>query len=239
MLDVSGLKKSFGSLKVIDDVSTSVAGGEALGNMGPNGAGKSTFFDLLAGATASDAGVVKIAGQDVSSAPIETRVGLGLARAFQIPKPFSSLTVRQHLVLAAVAGAGYSHKEAVEQAEQVMERTGLADLAEQTGGALRLLDRKRLELAKALATRPRVILLDEISGGLTEHEVHELVKLVLDLKTPDLAILWIEHIAHALQETCDRIMMLHLGQKVIEDKPDVVTSDPRVRELYLGAAHHA
>lgn len=239
MLEVAGLKKSFGKLTVVDDVSTMVTGGEALGIMGPNGAGKSTFFDLLAGATRADAGSVRLAGQDVSTMPTETRVARGLARAFQIPKPFASLSVREHLVLAAISGAGLGSAEARQEAETVMERTGLVLLADVTGSKLRLLDRKRLELAKALATRPRVILLDEISGGLTEREVHELIALVLSLKTPDLAILWIEHIAHALKEACDRIMMLHLGEKIIEDTPDAVTSDPRVRELYLGAAHHA
>lgn len=239
MLVVSGLKKAFGKLTVVDDVSTTVAGGEALGIMGPNGAGKSTFFDLLAGATRADAGSVLLADQDISVLPVETRVIRGLARAFQIPKPFVSLTVSEHLQLAAAAGAGLGTNEARREAEMVMERTGLADLATTTGNNLRLLDRKRLELAKALATRPQVILLDEISGGLTEHEVHELIKLVLELKTPELAILWIEHIAHALKEACDRIIMLHLGAKIIEDTPDAVMSDPRVRELYLGAAHHA
>lgn len=239
MLEVTGLKKAFGKLTVIDDVSTKVAGGEALGIMGPNGAGKSTFFDLLTGTTPADAGSVKLDGFDISALPTETRVAQGLARAFQIPKPFASLSVREHLELASVAGAGLGATEARHEAQAVMEQTGLAGLADKTGNSLRLLDRKRLELAKALATRPQVILLDEISGGLTEHEVHDLVALVVGLKAPDLAILWIEHIAHALKESCDRIMMLHLGQKIIEDKPDVVTSDQRVRELYLGAAHHA
>jgi branched-chain amino acid transport system ATP-binding protein len=239
MLNVAGLKKSFGALTVVDDVSTAVAGGECLGIMGPNGAGKSTFFDLLTGVTRPDAGSVALSGTDVTGHAPEERVRDGLARAFQIPKPFASLTVREHLVLAAVAGAGTSGAEARRIADEVLARTGLGAQAERTGNALRLLDRKRLELAKVLATRPRVILLDEISGGLTEHEVHDLVRLILDLKTPDLAILWIEHIAHALKAASDRILMLHLGQKVIEDSPEAVMADARVRELYLGSAHHA
>ena len=239
MLDVKGLSKSFGTQVVVDDVSTTVAGGEALGIIGPNGAGKSTFFDLLTGTTRADAGTVRLAGRDISSLPTEDRVVQGISRAFQIPKPFSSLTVRQHLVLAAAAGAELNSSAAQAEAESVMDRTGLSGLADKVGGDLRLLDRKRLELAKALATRPQVILLDEISGGLTEPEVHALVALVSKLKSPDLAILWVEHIAHALQATCDRILMLHLGKKVIEDTPDNVVSDAQVRELYLGAAHHA
>jgi branched-chain amino acid transport system ATP-binding protein len=239
MLEVVGLKKAFGALTVIDDVSVTVGGGVALGVMGPNGAGKSTFFDLLTGITPADAGQVYLDGMDISQMSTEARVHHGVARAFQIPKPFSSLTVREHLHLAAIAGAGLRDRDASIEADNVMERTGLTNLANQTGGSLRLLDRKRLELAKTLATRPRVILLDEISGGLTEGEVAALISLIQSLKTPDLAILWIEHIAHALSATCERIMMLHLGQKVIEDTPDIVISDPRVRELYLGTPAHA
>jgi branched-chain amino acid transport system ATP-binding protein len=239
MLEVVGLKKAFGALTVIDDVSVTVGGGVALGVMGPNGAGKSTFFDLLTGITQADAGQVYLDGMDISQMSTEARVQHGVVRAFQIPKPFASLTVREHLHLAAIAGAGLRDRDAAIEADNVMERTGLTSLANQTGGSLRLLDRKRLELAKTLATRPRVILLDEISGGLAEGEVAALISLIQSLKTPDLAILWIEHIAHALSATCERIMMLHLGQKVIEDTPDIVISDPRVRELYLGTPAHA
>lgn len=238
MLEVTGLCKSFGALTVVDNVSTTVAGGECLGVMGPNGAGKSTFFDLLAGTTVADRGTVRLAGQNVSTLPPERRVHAGLGRAFQIPKPFSSLTVREHLTLAAVAGQNLDGAALKDEVEMVLERVGLHDRAEHRGGTLRLLDRKRLELAKALATGPKVLLLDEISGGLTEHEVHDLVTLIRGLKSPDLAILWIEHIAHALKAVSDRILMLHLGQKIIEATPDEVTEDPRVRELYLGSAQH-
>ena len=239
MLEVRNLSKSFGSLTVVDDVSTAVAGGECLGVMGPNGAGKSTFFDLLTGTTRADGGSVRLDGGEIGGLAPEARVGAWLARAFQIPKPFATLTVREHLVLAAAAGQGLRGRALDRQVDEVLARTGLGDRAERTGGALRLLDRKRLELAKALATGPKVLLLDEISGGLTEHEVHDLVGLIRELKSPGLAILWIEHIAHALKAVSDRILMLHLGRKVIEDAPDRVTEDARVRELYLGAAHHA
>lgn len=239
MLLVEGLTKAFGRLTVVDDVSTTVAGGETLGVMGPNGAGKSSFFDLIAGVTRPDRGRVEVAGRDLTALPPEARVRAGVARAFQIPKPFGSLTVAEHVQLAADAGGGLAPRAARTRAEEVLTLTGLERLAGQTGGALRLLDRKRLELAKALATGPKVLLLDEISGGLTEPEVRALVGLIQGLKRPDLAILWIEHIAHALQPVCDRIMMLHLGRVVIEDAPAVVTADRRVRELYLGTAAHA
>lgn len=238
MLRVSGLGKAFGRLVVVDDVATSVGDGECLGVMGPNGAGKSTFFDLLTGVTRADRGSVQLAGREIGALPPEARVAAGLARAFQVPKPFASLSVREHLVLAAVAGGGLSTTAARARADDVLELTGLARLATAPGGGLRLLDRKRLELAKALATGPKVLLLDEISGGLSEPEVRELMALIRRLKAPGLAILWIEHIAHALEAVCDRILMLHLGRVVIEDTPDRVSADPRVRELYLGSAAH-
>jgi len=236
MLEVAGLSKSFGRLTVVDDVSTVVGDGECLGVMGPNGAGKSTFFDLLTGVARPDRGRVAIAGRDVTALPVEGRVKAGLARAFQVPKPFASLTVREHLVLAAQAGAGLRGAAARERAGEVLDLTGLAPLAGQAGAGLRLLDRKRLELAKALATRPRVLLLDEISGGLTEREVAELVALIRGLKRPGLAILWIEHIAPALQAVCDRVLMLNLGKVVIEAAPAEVTANAQVRALYLGSA---
>lgn len=239
MLRAEGLTKRFGALTVVDDLSVAVGGGEILGVMGPNGAGKSTFFDLLAGVTRPDRGTVRLAGRDVTAHPPEMRARAGLARAFQVPKPFASLSVREHLTLAAVAARGLRGAALKQTVDEVLERTELAPKAELTGGSLRLLDRKRLELAKALATRPYVLLLDEISGGLAEPEVQVLVGLVRSLRSPDLAILWIEHIAHALKAVSDRILMLHLGAKVIEDAPDRVTEDPRVRTLYLGAARHA
>lgn len=238
MLEVAGLTKAFGRLTVVEDVATRVAGGECLGVMGPNGAGKSTFFDLLTGITRADRGTVRLAGEDVTALPPEARVRRGLARAFQVPKPFGTMTVAEHLELAAVAGGGLPRRAARARADEVLETTGLAPLVRATGASLRLLDRKRLELAKALATGPRVILLDEISGGLTEPEVQALIQLIRRLKSPGLAILWIEHIAHALQAVSDRILMLHLGRVVIEDAPATVTADPRVRALYLGAAAH-
>lgn len=239
MLEVRGLRKSFGALTVVDDVSVTVSAGSVLGVMGPNGAGKSTFFDLLTGVTRADQGTVRLDGTDVSRQPPEVRVRAGIMRAFQVPKPFASLSVREHLLLAAVAGQGLSGRAAAQVVDRVLDQTGLAPKAMMTGGALRLLDRKRLELAKALATGPRVLLLDEVSGGLSEPEVQDLIALIRAIKTPDLAILWIEHIAHALKAVSDQIMMLHLGAVVIIDTPERVTNDARVRALYLGAAQHA
>lgn len=234
MLEALNLSKAFGGLQVLSDVSVTVEPGTCLGIMGPNGAGKSTLFDLLMDVTHADTGQVAVAGQDVTTFDTAGRVKSGMARAFQVPRAFHSLSVEQTLLLAQHAGHGVAPAQARDKVEAVLEMTGLADKRHETGDALRLLDRKRLELAKALAADPKVILLDEISGGLTDREAAEMITLVQRLKQAGLAVLWIEHIAHALQEASDRIMMLALGKKLIEDTPEVVRADSRVRELYLG-----
>ncbi|MGB7241646.1 MAG: ATP-binding cassette domain-containing protein [Sulfitobacter sp.] len=234
MLEARNLSKAFGGLQVLTDVSVSVAPGTCLGIMGPNGAGKSTLFDLLMDVTRADTGTVAVGGKDLTTLDTAGRVKSGMARAFQVPRAFASLSVEQTLYLAQHASHGIAPAEARDKVEQVLEMTGLAPQRHEMGGALRLLDRKRLELAKALAADPQVILLDEISGGLTDREASEMVVLVHRLKEAGLAVLWIEHIAHALQAASDRIMMLALGKKLIEDTPDVVAADPQVRALYLG-----
>lgn len=234
MLEARNLSKAFGGLQVLSDVSVTVEPGTCLGIMGPNGAGKSTLFDLLMDVTRADTGQVAVAGQDVTALDTAGRVKSGMARAFQVPRAFHSLSVEQTLYLAQHAGHGVAPAQARDKVSAVLEMTGLADKRHETGGALRLLDRKRLELAKALAADPKVILLDEISGGLTDREAAEMITLVQRLKQAGLAVLWIEHIAHALQAASDRIMMLALGKKLIEDTPEVVSADPQVRALYLG-----
>ena len=234
MLEARNLSKSFGGLEVLRDVSLTVEPGICLGIMGPNGAGKRPPFDLLMDVTRADSGTVSVAGRDVTGLDTAGRVKSGMARAFQVPRAFASLSVEQTLYLAQHAGHGVAPQKAYDKVEAVLEITGLTAMRHQMGGALRLLDRKRLELAKALAADPQVILLDEISGGLTDREAAEMVTLVHRLKEAGLAVLWIEHIAHALQAASDRIMMLALGRKVIEDTPQAVVADPQVRALYLG-----
>lgn len=231
MLEARNLSKAFGGLRVIEDVSVTVAPGNCLGIMGGNGAGKSTFFDLLTDVTRAAGGSVHVAGRDVTG--LDTA---GLARAFQVPRAFASLSVQETLYLAQHASHGIAPRAAWARVEEILEITGLGPHSNSPGTALRLLDRKRLELAKALASDPKVILLDEVSGGLTDQETAEMVLLVKRLKEAGLAVLWIEHIAHALQEASDRIMMLALGRKLMEDRPEVVAADPQVRALYLGAA---
>ncbi len=235
LLEVRGLTKKFGAIVVADGIDLDLATGTCLGVIGPNGAGKSSFFHMLAGALRADAGRIMLDGRDVSGVPLHRRARLGIARAFQIPQPFAKLTVRQNVLVPATFGGGLSGAAARDAAEEALVRTGLIARADVPAGRLTLLDRKRLELAKALAARPKLLLLDEIAGGLTEPEVRQLVELVQTLK-PDLAIIWIEHIAHALLATADRIMVLHFGVKLMEGAPHAVMASREVREIYMGIA---
>lgn len=234
MLFVEGMSKSFGGLEVVRDLSVSVAAGECLGIMGPNGAGKSTFFDLVSGIVRPTKGRVIIDGQDVTRLAASARVRAGIARAFQVPRPFASLTVVEHLHLAKAASGRFSNPAF--GVDAVLDLTRLSARRDTLGSGLRLLDRKRLELAKAICVEPKVIMLDEVSGGLTEAEVKQMMALISNLRSLGLAVLWVEHIAHALKEVCDRVMVMHMGAPIMTDKPDVVVKSPLVRQLYLGSA---
>jgi branched-chain amino acid transport system ATP-binding protein len=226
----------FGALQVIDNLSVCLDEGEALGVVGPNGAGKTTMLNLLAGQLRPDRGGISFGGQDVTGLPARRRCLLGIARTYQIPQPFAGMTVFENaLVGASFGGLGRSDAAAAAAAVAGLERTGLLGRANRLAGSLTLLERKRLELARALATGPRVLLLDEIAGGLTEHEVHELVATVRELRSAGVSILWIEHIVHALVGLVDRLIAINFGRKLIEGKPQAVLASPEVRDVYLGA----
>jgi len=232
-LSVRNLSKSFGAIVVSDRVSFSLDAGECLGVIGPNGAGKTSVFGLIAGSLKPDAGEIRLDGADISRLPAFRRARLGIARTFQIPQPFAGLTVYENVLSAASSGAGLRDAALADCAVSALERAGLADKADWRAGALPLLDRKRLELARALATRARVLMLDEIGGGLTEREVGRLVERIAELKR-DHAIIWIEHIAHALKSVADRILVLHFGKKLLEGPPAEVMGSAIVREIYMG-----
>jgi branched-chain amino acid transport system ATP-binding protein len=235
LLEVRGLTKRFGAITVADGINLDLNKGTCLGVIGPNGAGKSSLFNMLAGGLAPDAGRISLAGADITRVPLHRRARLGIARAFQIPQPFPDLTVLENVLVPATFGAGAHGAAARALAEDSLRRTGLLDRAAKLAGSLPLLDRKRLELAKALAARPKLLLLDEIAGGLTEPEVRALVALVQTLKA-DVAMIWIEHIAHALLATADRIAVLHFGKKLMEGQPAEVMGSREVREIYMGIA---
>lgn len=232
-LKVRGLCKAYGEVVVADRVDIDLAAGECLGVIGPNGAGKSSLFHLLAGTVAPDAGSIQLAGRELAGLPAHRRARLGVARAFQVPQPFPHLSVYENVLAAASFGAGLHGDAAAEAALQALRRCGLAGHARRPAGSLALLDRKRLEVAKSIAAAPRLLLLDEVAGGLTEREVQAMVELVRELKAA-YAVIWIEHIAHALKAVADRVMVLHFGRKLLEDHPQAVMDSAVVREIYMG-----
>ena len=233
LLDVAGLRKRFGAIVVADDVTFSLEPGHCLGMIGPNGAGKRSVFHLIAGTIAPDGGTIRFEGRDLGRVPAHLRARRGIVRAFQIPQPFPHLTVYENVLAAASFGAGRSGAAAGAAALEVLAAMGLTAKAGTLAGQLPLLDRKRLELGKAVASCAKVLLLDEIAAGLTEPEVEELVGLVRSLKT-DHGIIWIEHIPHALRAVADRIMVLHFGKNVLEGAPADVMGSRLVREIYMG-----
>ncbi len=234
ILELCGVSKSFGALKVTDGISLSVAAGETLGILGPNGAGKTTLFNLISGDLRADSGHVLFAGEDVSRQPPHRRCRSGIGRSYQIPQPFGAMTVFENLVAAASFGSAQPEKAVYARAVEILEETGLIAKANRLAGTLPLLDRKRLELARALATQPKVLLLDEIAGGLTEHEALQLVDEIRRIKAQGVTMIWIEHVVHALVAVADRLFVIHSGQKLAEGAPAQVMQDPEVRRVYMG-----
>jgi branched-chain amino acid transport system ATP-binding protein len=236
LLELKGLSRAFGSLKAVDRIDLGIARGDAVGIIGPNGAGKTTLFNLITGTIEADAGAIRLAGTDVTRSRAHERCIAGIARSHQIPRPFEALTVFENLLVAATNGAGRPAAEAVDFCAQILERTGLLADANRTAGSLTLLDRKRLEMARALATAPDLLLLDEIAGGLTESECHELVATIRDIRDSGTTIVWIEHIVHALLAVVDRLVLLNFGRKIREGNPHAVMASAEVREIYTGIA---
>tara|TARA_Y100000780_G_scaffold232561_1_gene266271 strand:- start:7224 stop:7949 length:726 start_codon:yes stop_codon:yes gene_type:complete len=234
LLEVQNLHKSYGSLKVTEDISFSINRGEALGVIGPNGAGKSTLFNLIAGGIRPDSGTVLFNGLDVTNFHLHERSIKGIGRSFQIPHPFGGMTVFENLLVGASFSAKLKGQDAEALAIDVLDRTGLLEKANRPSGELTLLERKRLELAKALSTQPALLLLDEIAGGLTEHECHELVELINSLRKEGITLIWIEHIVHALVSVVDRLLVIDFGVKLDEGEPHAVMNNPKVQEIYMG-----
>jgi branched-chain amino acid transport system ATP-binding protein len=234
ILALEKISKRFGAVVIADGIDLALADGEALGVIGPNGAGKTTLFGIATGTVAPDAGRVRLAGDDVTGFKPEHRCRLGLARSFQIPLPFGGMTVFENVVVAAAFGGGRSERDVYGDCADVLARCGLVDKANRPAGVLTLIDRKRLELARALATRPRVLLLDEVAGGLTEHECADLVALIRDVRRTGVSIVWIEHIVHALVAVVDRLVVLHGGALIAQGDPRTVIRSPQVREIYMG-----
>jgi len=236
ILKLENLSKSFDSIRAIDAVDLEVAQGEALGVIGPNGAGKTTLFNLVTGLLRPDTGSVWFDGRDITRAPPRVRCIAGIGRSFQIPHPFESLTVFENLLVAAIHGRRRREAQVIDACGEILEQTGLIALANRRAGMLNLLGRKRLELARALASAPRLLLLDEIAGGLSEAECAELVQLVQEIKNSGVTIVWIEHVVHALVSVVSRLVVLNFGRKIVEGEPRTVMVSDDVREIYMGIA---
>jgi branched-chain amino acid transport system ATP-binding protein len=234
ILALEKVSKSFGAVVIAEDLDLEVAEGEALGMLGPNGAGKTTLFGVISGMIAPNAGRVVFAGMDVTRLSPVKRCRLGIARSFQIPQPFGGMTVFENLVVAGAFAKGRREREMYDWAAQVLDDCGLGGKANVKAGTLTLLDRKRLELARALATRPKLLLLDEVAGGLSEIECETLVDLIRRIRASGISLIWIEHVAHALLAAVDRIVVLAGGNLIADDRPAAVIRHPKVVEIYMG-----
>ncbi|MEO0487833.1 MAG: ABC transporter ATP-binding protein [Pseudomonadota bacterium] len=236
ILELQGLSKRFGAITVSDDMTYAVEAGEALGVIGPNGAGKTTMFNLITGTLPPDAGAIRFEGQDVTRASAAKRCRSGIARSFQVPQPFAGMTVFENAMVAATQSAGLSGYGAEAHCIDILERTALLDKANLLAGSLTLLDRKRLELTRALCTKPKLLLLDEIAGGLTDSECVSLIETIQDIRASGVSIIWIEHVVHALLAVVDRLIVIDFGKKIAEGEPKAIMASPEVQEIYLGIA---
>ncbi|SHG66557.1 ABC transporter ATP-binding protein [Marivita hallyeonensis] len=234
ILSLKTVSKSFGSLKVTDDVSFEVPEGQALGIIGPNGAGKSTLFNLITGNLTADAGTIRFQDQDVTRVPAMQRCFAGVGRSFQIPQPFDHLTVFENLLVAASHGRALDEHEVEADCARILEQTELLPVANKPAGGLSLLQRKRLEMARALATDPKLLLLDEIAGGLTDAECVALIDTIRSVHARGVTIIWIEHVLHALTSVVERLLVLDFGKIIGIGDPEDIMSRPEVKEIYLG-----
>jgi branched-chain amino acid transport system ATP-binding protein len=237
LLQLDRLSKQYGALVVTDAVSLTVQKGEIVGILGPNGAGKTTLFNLVAGTVRPDTGTVMFKGRDISATDAAARCKLGISRSFQVPHPFNGMTVFENILVGAAFGRAAEDPES--HALKVMDLTGMSTKANQLAGSITLLERKRLEMARALATEPELLLLDEIAGGLTERECQSLLVAIRDVHASGVTIIWIEHVVHALLSVAQRLVVLNFGQLIADGKPDAVMNSKDVKSVYLGEDAHA
>jgi branched-chain amino acid transport system ATP-binding protein len=235
LLELDGVSKSFGRVVVADTLTLAVGQGDILGIVGPNGAGKTSLFGLIGGELAPDTGEIKFAGSPVTRLNAATRCRLGIGRTYQVPRPFGALTVFENVLVAAQQGAGMRRRASYAAGADALERTGLTALANTPAERLGLLQRKRLEMARALASGPTLLLLDEVAGGLTDPEVEQLVQIVRAIQEQGVAVIWIEHVVHALAAAVHRLICLAGGSIIADGEPADVLANPTVREVFLGS----
>ena len=233
ILELNSVSKRYGALTVTDDVSFSLEEGATLGIIGPNGAGNSTLFNLIGGTDRVKEGAVLFQGRDVTRTGAADRCHAGIARSFQIPHPFVGMTVFENLLVADAFGTTERHARE-DRCRNILDQTGLLPKANRPAGSLTRLERKRLELARALATDPKLLLLDEIAGGLTEGECKSLVETIKSIRDRGVSIIWIEHIVHALTAVVERLIVIDYGKVIADGAPADVMALPVVKEIYLG-----
>src|ERR1700744_4030614 len=235
LLELDHVTKRFGRVVIAEDLSFSVGAGDTVGIVGPNGAGKTSLFGLIAGDLAPGAGQVSFAGKNVTRLDSASRCRLGIGRTYQVPRPFVDMTVFENVLVAAQQGGGLRRKASYAAAAEALEQTGMADEANVPAGRLGLLARKRLEVARALATGPQLLLLDEVAGGLTDPEVTVLVEIIRGINAEGVAVIWIEHVVRALTSLVDRMACLYGGEFIGDGTPAEVFAKPRVREVFPGS----
>lgn len=234
ILSVDGVAKYFGGLAALSDVSFSVTRGEVVGLMGPNGAGKTTLLNVVAGEYRPDAGRIVFRGRDITGLPAHAICRLGMARTYQIPQPFVTLSVRENLLVSAVFGRGLRRSSAEVEDESIFELVGLTEKKETLAENLPILSLKKLELARALARKPDLLLLDEVAAGTTEQEIPRVLETIRRIRETGITIIIIEHVMKVLVNVVDRILVLDKGMKICEGKPGDVMCDARVTEAYFG-----
>lgn len=234
VLQFDHVDAGYGRVQILNNLSFQVQKGEVLGVIGPNGCGKTTMFNAIIGHIIPYKGKIRFTGNDITKTSPNKRCRSGIGRTYQIPRPFDNLTVYENVLVAAVHGAGMSEKNGRAVCREALELTGLAGKRELQAGSLTLLDRKRLEIARALGTRPSILLLDEVAAGLTDVEVKDVMALVADLKSAGNTIIWIEHIIETMLNSTDRLMCMCDGHELLTGQPIEVMNSKVVEEVYLG-----
>ncbi len=234
VLRLSGVQKSFGALQVAQDITFDVPQGQALGIIGPNGAGKSTLLNLITGNIDPDQGRIEFMGRDVTKIPPMQRTLMGMGRSFQIPQPFDNISVFENVLVAACFGQNVSESVAIDPCADILEQTEMMHLANMPASKLSLLERKRLELARALATNPKLLMLDEIAGGLTDAECLSLIDTIKAIHSSGVTIIWIGHVLHALTSVVEQLLVLDFGKVIAMGEPQKIMESRNVQQVYLG-----
>ncbi|HWD96488.1 MAG TPA: ATP-binding cassette domain-containing protein [Acidimicrobiales bacterium] len=235
LLSLDGVTKKFGEVVVADNITFQLNEGESLGIVGPNGAGKTSLFGIISGDLKPEKGSITLEGVNLLALSTWSRTHAGVGRTYQVPRPFEHMTTFENVLVAAQQGARLRGQSAYDAAYAALLTTGLANFSDRPAANLGLMHRKRLELARALAGRPRALLLDEIAGGLTDLEVNELTGIVAGLQRDGIAVIWIEHVVRALVSTVSRLICLANGSIVADGRPDEVLASEEVRSVYLGS----